>query len=179
MIDVAFRCPKISELTDRVHMPSQLLKNFHKLLVTDSKVLQNSARFVLVFFNVTEDSLSKVFDHIFSLSLFFFETRLNFSIITLRLDFEERAVRLIFELIFQMNLMLRVHTLLVLNDFYVIFSSEGIMLVRWLWTVVLTLIDIPILTHFSAVPWFVVAARAAIAALLSFAEDLAEHILSF
>ena len=81
-------------------MPSQLLKNFHKLLVTDSKVFQNSARFVLVFFNVTEDSLRKVFDHIFSLSMFFFEARLDFSIITLRLHFEERAVRLISQVIF-------------------------------------------------------------------------------
>jgi hypothetical protein len=78
-----------------------------------------------------------------------------------------------------MHLMLRVDTLLVLNYFYIIFFPKQNLLIRRLRTVVLTLVDIYILAHFGVFSLFVVAARATIAALLSFAEDLAEHVLSF
>jgi hypothetical protein len=80
-------------------MSSQLLEDSHELLDTDAKVLQNSSCFLLVFFYVTKDSFCEVLDHIFSFSLFFFEARLDLPIITLRLNFKERAVRLVFKYI--------------------------------------------------------------------------------
>lgn len=103
-------------------MASQIIKYFHKLLIANPQVPQDSRPFFSIFSDIAENGFGKVLHHIFSLCLLLLETRFDFPHLTIRLRFKDRTVRLVLEVNIVLHLFLRKNALILLDDFDIIFS---------------------------------------------------------